>query len=157
MERIEKKIVVYKANDGREFERMMDCEVYEKQIKFRDYCSETEKKVIFEVTEKHLKLLKKCYIEYYFKNENDEKISFFQDFRRPYGSQDWYDDISKILEIEPSESNREYKWFSENQYFEMWKIHFELCICVQILCKNLEIKKGFYKREKYTRDWIFSH
>ena len=101
----------------------------------------------FIVTEDHLKLLDRAYIEY------DSWTEFGApevDPKRPYGNSDVYEDIAEILGIEPEGDDS----FSQHQEDYMLRVHKDMQHVLQILVRNRSIEAGTYETSTdYGVDW----
>lgn len=159
MQVIEEKVKVYQAKDGTKFKEKYECERYEKGIPYGNYYAKLSHLKIFEVTENHLKLIKRNVIEWVFHSNDYNAGHFYQDIKRPYGNSDWVSDIAEILGIEAdchTEDDFENKYFSESLEYFLVCHHIDMRIVMEILCQNLSIQKGKYVRNSiYLGDWVY--
>jgi hypothetical protein len=158
MQVIEEIVKIYQAKDGTKFKDKGECQTYEKGIPYGNYYAKLSNLKTFEVTENHLKLIKRNVIEWVFHRDDYNAGHFYQDTKRPYGNSDWVGDIAEILGIEPDCSNpndEDEKWFSESLEYFLVCHHIDMRIVMEILCQNLSIHKGKYERENvYSSDWV---
>ena len=105
----------------------------------------------FEVTEDHLKLLRRAYVGW----EDCEFGAPAIDCKRPYGNSSVYQDIAEILDIKPEATDDyEDKEFSEGQYDHMDRLHRETQTVLQIILSTGQMKVGVYvKDDDYGTDW----
>ena len=159
MQVIEEKVKVYQAKDGTKFKDRYECEQHEKGIPYGNYYVKLSNMKEFEVTDNHLKLIKRNQIEWVFFRDRYNAGHFYQDCKRPYGNSDWVGDIAEILGIEAdcrSEDDFEDKWFSESLEYFLVCHHIDMRIVMEILCQNLSIRKGKYKRDSiYGGEWVY--
>ena len=159
MKIIEEKVKIYQAKDGTKFKDRHECEKYEKAIPYGKYYANLTYLKEFEVTENHLKLVKRNQIEWVFFIDDYNAGHFYQDCKRPYGNSDWVGDIAEILEIEADCSNpndEDEKWFSDSLEYFLVCHHIDMRIVIEILCQNLSIQKGKYKRDSiYGGEWTY--
>jgi len=94
----------------------------------------------FEVTEDHLKLIKRFYIGW---EDSCYDGAPCVGIKRPYGNSDRVGDIIEILGWECDMSG-EYGWPDE-LYDKALKIHRETEVALQILTENLTIQPGVYE------------
>jgi hypothetical protein len=155
---IEETVKIYQAKDGTKFKDKGECQTYEKSIPYGNYYAKLSNLKTFEVSENHLKLIKRNQIEWVFFRDGYNSGHFYQDCKRPYGNSDWVGDIAEILGIEPDCSNpndEDEKWFSESLEYFLVCHHIDMRIVMEILCQNLSIHKGKYERESvYSSDWV---
>ena len=156
MELIKEIVTKYKTSDGVIFSNSEAARNHEKNIPYEKYYVELDNCLEFEVTEKHLLLMKRNEIEWVF-DKDTFNGHFYQDTVRPYGNSNWIWDIGEILGIEPDMHSRkdpEDKWYSDSLVFYLVKFHMDMKICMQIVCRNLSIVPGKYKRSaSYDSDW----
>lgn len=102
----------------------------------------------FKITEEHIKLVKKLYIEY---EDFCEFGAPAVNPKRPYGNSDVYGDIGEILGIEPNENGE----FTDEQYDYMLKLHKELETVLQIIVVNLHESDyiGVWECDDYSINW----
>jgi len=159
MQVIEEKVKVYQAKDGTKFKYRYECEKHEKSIPYGNYYAKLSNLKEFEVTENHLKLIKRNQIEWVFFRDDYNAGHFYQDCKRPYGNSDWVGDIAEILGIEAdyhSKDDFEDKWFSDSLEYFLVCHHIDMRIVMEILCQNLSIQKGKYKRDSiYGGEWMY--
>lgn len=159
MQIVEETIKVYKAKDGTKFKDRFECERHEKSIPYGEYYSKLSHLKEFEVTENHLKLIKRNQIEWVFFRDDYNGGHFYQDLKRPYGNSDWIGDIGEILGIKPdcvNQADDEDRWYSESLEFFLVCHHIDMRIVMEILCQNLSIQVGKYKRDSiYGGEWTF--
>jgi len=155
---IETKVKIYQAEDGTKFKNRYECQQYENKLPYIDYLQNLLKLKEFNVTENHLKLIKRNNIQWIFE-DNHNAGYFYQDTKRPYGNSNWIGDIAEILGIEAdchSEDDFEDKWFSESLEYFLVCHHIDMIILMEILCQNLSIQKGKYKRDSiYGGEWQY--
>ncbi len=99
--------------------------------------------VRFTVTEDHLKLLRRMWVEWC----DDEYGAPAIDPKRPYGNSDVYSDIAKILGWEVWEDG-----ISDGDP-KAWQIHQETKVALQIALRVGYFKAGEYEAHKYRKDW----
>lgn len=100
------------------------------------------------VTENHIKLLKKLYIDW-------EDCSFGApcvDCKRPFGNSDVYGDMAEILGIKLANQEENPELY-ERQIYSLNKGYKELQDCLQILVRNLSIEVGEYECDDYGTNW----
>ncbi len=108
-------------------------------------------KVRFELTETHLKLIKRMTIHY---NDSCEFGAPEVDPKRPYGNSSVYYDIGEILGITPTEGDPEDLEFSCEQEDEMLKLHTETAQALQVIIASGSFDVGLYEAEQYRRNWV---
>jgi hypothetical protein len=92
----------------------------------------------FDITEDHIKLLKRAYIGW-----NDCEFGAPSiDCKRPYGNSDVYGDMAKILGIKPT--GDEYEPFTNEQLSYMNKTHNELQAALPIFVRLGKMEPGRY-------------
>lgn len=159
MQVIEEKIKMFQSKDGLKFKDKYECERHEKSIPYGNYYAKLSNLKEFEVTENHLKLIKRNQIEWIFHRDDCNAGHFYQDIKRPYGNSDWLNDIAEILGVEPDCSNpndEDDKWFSDSLEYYLVCHHIDMKITMEILCQNLSIQKGKYKRNSiYGGEWVY--
>lgn len=99
----------------------------------------------FEVTEHHIKLLRRANVSW----GSDEYGAPAIDGKRPYGNSDVFGDIAEILGIKPGDG----KEFTPKQESEMDFIHRGTETALQIFLATGEMKAGHYEARKYTNEW----
>lgn len=102
----------------------------------------------FTVTEDHIKLLKRAYIDW----EDCEFGAPAIDCKRPYGNSSVFVDIAEILGIPlPAEDGE----FTDAQCDQMRTIHEETMYALQIFLDTGEMKPGRYKlpENRYGKGW----
>ena len=104
----------------------------------------------FELTETHLKLIRKMNVGY---NEYCEFGAPEIDPKRPYGNSSVYYDIGEILNITPESGDPCDPEFSEEQEEEMMKIHKETAEALQVILASGSFETGLYESEPYHRNW----
>jgi hypothetical protein len=106
---------------------------------------------LFEVTEKHIKLLKRAYVEWLEIESGAPAI----DPKRPYGNSDVVKDVAEILGLEPIIDRYGEKTWTHEQGKLCEKLHRETEYALQIFLCMGEIKPGVYiQKDKYnTREW----
>lgn len=90
----------------------------------------------FIVKQPHLDLLKNTYFRIY-------DLIPCVDQKRPFGNSDIEEDLKKILAL---------KTVSYKQYEIIFN---HLSTCLEILCRNLNIKVGLYEADDYGTDWTY--
>jgi hypothetical protein len=105
----------------------------------------------FEITEDHLKLLRRMYISW----DHCEFGAPAVDCKRPYGNSDVYGDIAEILDLYiPDDEDGCWSDIADIKYIAyMDKIHQEMQTVLQIGVRIGYFKPGFYECEKYSEDW----
>lgn len=98
----------------------------------------------FEVTENHLKLLRRSYVSW----ESCEFGAPSIDCKRPYGNSNVYTDIAKIIGIELKGND-----WTDEQINIMNKIHKETETVLQIILVTGLMKPGVYQSEPYKNKW----
>ena len=130
---------------------------HEKELPYSAHYTKLNNCLTFEVTKNHLKLIKRNVIEWSFFSNDYCEGYFYQDMKRPYGNSAWIEDIGEILGIKPDRfdpNDKDDKWYSVALQLELVKYHIDMKIVMQILCVNLSIKAGTYKRSvSYDWDW----
>lgn len=104
----------------------------------------------FELTEDHLKLIKRMNISY------DEYCEFGApcvDPKRPYGNSQVFDDIGEILGLEPHDGSPEEPEFSGLQMTQMRRIHRETETALQVILSSGSFELGKYESKKYHGDY----
>ena len=106
----------------------------------------------FEVTEDHLKLLKRMYIEW----SEWEAGAPCVDPKRPYGNSYVEGDVLEILDIPLPPIKNEYGEISYTEEQEEFarKIHFETLYALQIAIATGKFEVGRYKRKD---KWVWSY
>lgn len=101
----------------------------------------------FEVTNDHLKLLRRAYVSW-----NDCEFGAPSiDCKRPYGNSSVYSDMAEILGITPLNDDNE---FSDDDELRMEKTHNETQTVLQIILATGQMKAGIYIRsDNYGTDW----
>jgi len=100
---------------------------------------------IFEVTEKHIKLLSKAYVDW-----NDCEFGAPTiDPKRPYGDSYVWPNLAEILELRPGYNG---DW-SDEDYHSMKKIHQETQTVLQIFLKTGKMEIGTYEADEYDTNW----
>lgn len=157
MQVIEEKVKMYQAKDGTKFKERFECETYEKGIPYGNYYASLSETREFDVNEKHLKLIKRSNIKWGFHKDGYNDGHFYQDLVRPYGNSHWVKDIALILDIKEdcfNPDDEDDKWFSDKLEYYLACCHIDMKILIEILCQNLSIQKGTYKREDlYGGKW----
>ena len=117
-------------------------------------------KIFFTITKEHLKLLPHLNIDSLPNGCDAEGIDFiYLDKRRPYGNSAVFDDMGKILELNPKRPKGGWKAgeevdYSEQQYDWMKKLHNELKTVLQIIVVTGKVKAGRYvASDNYSDDW----
>ena len=108
-------------------------------------------KVRFELTEQHLKLIRRMNIGY---NDWCEFGAPEVDPKRPYGNSSVYYDIGEILGIERKDSGDGDYEFTEDQEKEMLKIHKETATALQVILASGSFGIGFYEADEFHRNWV---
>ena len=159
MEIKEEKIEIYISKDGFRFTDRSKCIMHEKGIPYSKHYRHLDNCLIFEVTENHLKLIKLNVIHWCFFDGTHNEGYFYQDVKRPYGNSDWVKDIADALGVEPDCEDKDYpedKYFSESLEYFLICHHIDMKVVMNILCQNLSIQKGKYKRDSLYDDWEFT-
>lgn len=104
----------------------------------------------FEVTENHIKLLKRMCVNY---NDFCEFGAPEIDPKSPYGNSSVYYDIGEILGINPETGDEEDPEFTEEQEARMLKVHKETAKALDILVQHFELKEGKYEQHMYGK-WV---
>ena len=103
----------------------------------------------FTVTKDHLKLLRKAYVSW----DSCEFGAPAIDCKRPYGNSDVFQDIAKILGINPIEDIDE-ELYTNTQEDYMRRIHKETETVLQIILRTGLFEAGVYSAESpYHSDW----
>lgn len=157
MEIVEQTIKKYKTKDGIVFNDRQDAIMHEKGIPYGKHYMKINNSTEFVVTENHLKLLPRVQIGWHFEPKNYNLGHFYQDVVRPYGNSDWIGDIAEIIGVAPDMQNpndEDDKWFSESLEFFLVCHHIDMMVVMEILCQNLSIVAGTYKRySPYGGKW----
>jgi len=110
-------------------------------------------KTKFTVTEDHLKLVERMYVEF---DSGCEFGAPAVDPKRPYGNSDVYTDMGEILGIIPTivdEDDEDCAEFDDDQIALMDKLHNETAMVIQIILKTKKFEVGDYECEAYSIDW----
>lgn len=107
-------------------------------------------KVQFELTEDHLKLIRRMNVSY---NDFCEFGAPEIDPKRPYGNSSVYFDIGEILGIDPEEGDPEDAEYSSDQMEDMLAIHKETATALQVILASGSFEPGVYESEQYRRNW----
>ena len=107
-------------------------------------------KVQFEITEKHIKLMKNMNVGY---NEHCEFGAPDIDPKRPYGNGNVYRDIARILEIEPALIKDGESIFSEDQEDAMLALHKQMKTALQVVLTASTFETGLYESDEYHDNW----
>ena len=103
----------------------------------------------FTVTEDHLKLLRKAYVDW-----NDCEFGAPAiDCKRPYGNSDVIGDISEIIGIKPLTNKHGERFFTDQQYAVMEALHKETQTVLQIALLTGRFEAGTYVREPWPAGW----
>ena len=106
----------------------------------------------FTITDKHIKLLKRMNVDWWSCEFGSPAI----DPKRPYGNSDVIDDMAEIIGIKKNKlnwDNEEECWSTEVDSDLYW-LHREMQIVLQIILTTAQISVGKYKREdKYVGRW----
>jgi len=117
-----------------------------------------EKKIkTFTIREEHLKLVSNLKLKWDF--SNIEAPAF--DSKKPYGSNDLYRKMIKILDwkVEAVVNNEAFDYFSENDELpkalkdKLYDLHRELETVIEICIRRLSFETGTYQTEQYSSDW----
>ena len=123
----------------------MRCERHCKLKKSIDHCTE------FEITAQHLMLIKKMHIHYDWYTEYGAPTV---DPKRPYGNSYVEKDILSILglkgDIEEDDGSRS---CSEELADELYRLHAETTVALQICLQFAEFAEGKYVCEPYRYVW----
>ena len=98
----------------------------------------------FEITENHLKLLKRANVSW----EHCEFGAPSIDCKRPYGNSNVYSDIAHIIGIELKSND-----WTDEQVNGMNEIHKETQIVLEIILATGLMQPGIYENEKNTSKW----
>lgn len=107
-------------------------------------------KVTFELTEQHLKLIRRMNIGY---NDWCEFGAPEINPKRPYGNSSVYYDIGEILNIVPAAGDPEDPEFSDEQENKMLEIHKETAKALQVIVASGSFELGLYEAEEYHDNW----
>ena len=149
---------IYITSDNVKFTDRYEAEKHEKWIPYSKYYQFLDNTITFDVTEEHLKLAQKLWIEWDFTKDHFARGYLFSDVTRPYGNSDIIGDIGEILGIKPDCSNpkdKSEKWYSDKLEEKFLKLNMDMRIITQILLQNLSIKIGKYNRNSYEINWRF--
>jgi len=104
----------------------------------------------FEVTEDHLKLLRRAYVSWW----DCEFGAPCIDCKRPYGNSDVLEDMAEILEIEMFEDAYGEKHFHKGQPEYLATLHKELQTVLQIALQTGTFQAGWYRNlSDYGEEW----
>lgn len=103
---------------------------------------------IFEVNEKHIKLLKNMYVSWNYSCFGAPTV----EPKRPYGNTRVYEDMGKILSLGEIDEDGELH-LSDKEVEELSKLHQEMETVLQILLYNCSIEPGVYTNI-YSKEWI---
>ena len=156
---------------GKEHEYKSDAEICEENHKQEKEEQNIERSEKFTITENHLKLLKRMFVEW-----NDCEFGAPEiDPKRPYGNSSVEQDILEIIGLEEIDEQRfkfilddkEYVLKGEDKYNieledeeelhkKLWKIHREMQVVLQICLTLGKFKTGnFIKQDTYdSLSWI---
>lgn len=129
------------------FENPNDAENCEARHVWENEIQEIENSTKFTIEDKHIKLLKGMNVEW----DDCEFGAPCIDPKRPYGNSDVFGDIAEIIGLK-KKGNYDYKTgeWKDNVCDELYKLHREMMIVLQIILSTGQIKKGTYvKVEKY--------
>jgi hypothetical protein len=107
-------------------------------------------KIQFELTEQHLKLIRRMNVRY------DDYCEFgapMVDPKRPYGNSSVYHDIGEILDISPTAGDPDDLEFTEEQEDTMLALHKETATALQVIIAAGSFELGTYEAGKYDRNW----
>jgi len=104
----------------------------------------------FELTENHLKLIRRMYVSY---NDHCEFGAPEINPKRPYGNSDVYGDIGEILNIKPHFIGKYDEDFSDEQEEYMLKLHKETAIALQVILSSGSFEPGIYQADEYDTNW----
>ena len=107
-----------------------------------------EQETNFTITERHLKLLRKMYVIC----DNAELRAPMVCQHRPYGSSNITNDIGDILDM-PSVSVDGEKRYIDDVQEEMYKLHEETAIALQICLRMGEFEVGEFHTKNWGHDW----
>jgi hypothetical protein len=103
----------------------------------------------FTVTDEHLKLLRRAYVDW----DDCEFGAPEIDCKRPYGNSDVIEDIGEILGYPEEHYRDEEGDYNETVAANFTRLHAETAIVLQIALATGEFRTGHYVREKYSADW----
>lgn len=106
------------------------------------------KKLRFKVTEEHLKLSRRAYVDW----DDCEFGAPAIDCKRPYGNSYVHGDIAEIIGI-PLPDRDEGQDFTDQDIKRMDDLHKDMQIVLQIGLRTGEFRVGEYECEKYSVDW----
>jgi len=153
MERVPITIYKYKTADGVLFENSGDARKHEKSIPVDKYYQKLSNTLEFNVTEKHINLIKRINIKWGFNKDEYNFGALYQDNYRPYGNSDWIGDIAEIIGIKKQDEEFADE-FTDEQIDELALLNMDMRICIPILFNNLYIQVGVYKRtSQYADNW----
>jgi hypothetical protein len=138
------------ANTSRSPAVIGDCQYFHK------YLQPILETLEFEITENHLKLLKRFNVKY---DRFNEYGAPFIDPKRPYGNSNVDDDVAKIIgvqgEIIEEEDGETYYILSEQQQRDMLRLHVETTIALEICLVRQSFETGVFVRERpwYSGGW----
>lgn len=108
------------------------------------------RKIRFTVTEDHLKLLRRMYVDWC----GDEYGSPAICRKRPYGNSDVEGDVCEILTGERIGSkNSKRDQLTEDEYATYRKLHKQTETVLQIVLATGEFKAGVYESDEYKINW----
>jgi len=107
-------------------------------------------KIIFELREDHLKLVRRMNVGY---RDDLEFGAPVIDPKRPYGNSDVFNDIAKILGIEPEGAGDDEPEFTEDQKGRMLELHKETATALQVILAANSFELGIYESEVYKDNW----
>ena len=115
----------------------------------------------FTITEEHLKLLSRLELKWNY--DNLEAPGF--DSKKPYGSNNLYRKMTKILDwkVEAIVNNESFDYFSDDDELpkalkdKLYNLHRELETAIEICIRRLSFETGTYRTEEYSSDWEKIH
>ena len=109
-----------------------------------------EEKNTFNLTQKHLDLLKNMQVNW----DSTETGAPAIDPKRPYGNSDVANDVGNILGYKPRGFEGDPEEYSLKQCDKFLRIHRETQTALQIVLQTGDFKKGTYKREDSWSNWV---
>jgi len=108
-------------------------------------------KIRFELTDQHLKLIRRMTVKY---NDYCEFGAPEIDPKRPYGNSSVYYDIGEILNIEPKGGDIDDPEFTEEQKEFMLALHKSTAKALQVILASGSFEIGVYESEEYLDNWV---
>lgn len=99
--------------------------------------------IIFTLTEEHIKLLNRMYVEFYDHSYNGAPSI---NMKRPYGNSGVVSDIAEILDIDLSEYEENDEDIPDDLYANLIDLHRQTATALQIVLCTKSFVPGTYRR-----------